>query len=296
MAPGPYTIFAHMNYVHLLRLGHERFRFERAQGATYRQGGYEVDLIYRVEGPLGAFEVQVGTDGQEVTDATGTHRQWHVNRDRLRIVRTLSSSPEAQAMEDSSREASKAANDWAAKLRLHQPVSAYLDTLPPESRRRLFGAAVLEEPGLLAATGLTLAGAWGATPGTVDSFRQGYARFREAGLLDAGGLWVASEAYRKPMAEQARKLLSADPGVRGDISPMESARPVVKREGDRGEFIFPFRIVLLDPSNRKPLYLLEADVVVAGPLTGRASSYAYRIDKVRLVRGQLAPATGPPRP
>jgi hypothetical protein len=120
--------------------GNEEFKTEGIRSWTYlgtAQGGYQVDLNYRITTVEGSFPAVISVLSSE--DPKGAGRQWQVLLEGTSLAppaeRQLSpAGKEIMALRLDSREF---ARDWARKLSQGLREEAFLDTRPPESRRAL---------------------------------------------------------------------------------------------------------------------------------------------------------------
>jgi hypothetical protein len=288
-AAGMFSTFCQQPFVLLMRMGQPTIKFDRIERTIFKRGGYEVDLVYKIDTVMGSFEMQIGTTGQEVTDATGTRRQWHVDVMRTLMVGTRTNTPAGDKFEKASYFARQSANEWVMKLRANQSVAAFLDTIPHKDRTGVVGNALLLEPALVSVTGLTLPGAWGAKEDG-GAVRKLWEAFRDGALVDQKDLWAARDNAKKEMAEDIRMALAGKAKIGSDISLFDTLVPAYKEGGEQSEFRFPIRFLTWTPEATKARYFVEGEVIVVGPAEpDPAVGLPYRVTKLRLVRGQTAP-------
>ncbi|MFO0846324.1 MAG: hypothetical protein U0797_28770, partial [Gemmataceae bacterium] len=181
--PGAFTQFRTSQYTQLMRMGVSRFSFERIGHSEFDRGGYQVGLIYRVEVPAGTLLLQVGTQGVEVPEATGTRRRWQVMPQGTK-VEDYRPNAQAKLFESGARLASDVINQWLEHVRRGDTVPAYIYTLTDAKRERQLGAAASTAPALAVLVGASLAGALGATDEGKAAFTKGLAEYRSGALVD----------------------------------------------------------------------------------------------------------------
>lgn len=143
---------------------------------------------------------------------------------------------------------------------------------------------------MLAATGLTLPGAWSPTQELVKTFRQGLAEYRKGGLIDATDLWVTSEHARKEILEGVRDLLAGTAPAQTDPVTYDILMPRFQRQGDQAEFAFPAGLLTWDVVQDKPGYQIDTELILTGPLVNRPQPTSnFHVKKIRLLNGLTAP-------
>lgn len=286
---GVYSGFQHMDFVRLMRLGPCTVKFERVGRSEYNRGNYEVDLIYLIDGRMGAFEMVVSTVGMDVKEGGGT-RLWHVDLNRTMFTRPVSATADGNRFDVTAGVMRDFLVEWMKKNTFRLKVGQFLDTLPPGEREQSVGLALLEEQAVVGWTGLTVGGAWPAGADRL-AFRKAYAEFLKGAVVDGSELWVSKKGTEQEMIDDVIKTVTCDPTMIPDIQPYEKARiPAFKENGDASEFSFPIRIVTQKVGDVRGRYLVEADLVITGPLVdARPRQVPFRISKVKLIRGQTAP-------
>lgn len=287
---GMFSRFRFTPFALFLRQGPNRIVFDRLSSTSFDRGEHKMSLIYRVDGPLGDYDIQVGTIGSDVTDATGTRRQWHVDLMNTAIIRAVNPNAEGKVFENSARTGFEIAGTWCNRLQSGQVGPAFLDTLPYKERIRQLGAAALTNPGLVAMAGLALPGAWGSTPDAKDDFIKGIKEFGQGAILDTSSYFCTNEDMRKETVAEVKKILSGQIAPGSEFRLVEQAAlPQFKPNGEASEFSYLCRIFLRDPTGKKKSYFVEAEVVVVGPLSARKDiNTAFRVAKLRLIRAQVA--------
>jgi hypothetical protein len=287
--PGLFTRFSQQQYARLLALPRTTYRFVRVDRKEFERGGFKVELIYQVDAPTGEFEVSIGTIGEDTQDASGRRRQWHIDVTRCGIQRPIHQSPENLELERAFAGARGMAAEWGMKVKYGQVLPAYLDTLPPAARRGMAGDAVLQDPVMMNLVGLPLAGALGASAGG-KKFREDLQKYRDGAIVDSSVMWAAREPAKKEMIKEIIDVLHGGVGVSCEITPSDTSVPGFRVNGDEGEFSYPARIMTYRSGEMRGRFVVEADVVVSGPLkTAPVTMSPYRVTKLRLLRGQSAP-------
>lgn len=292
---GPLSRFGTMQLVRLLQLPDTKVTFVRTDQTVFERGGYDVILLYKLETVLGAYELLVGTKGQEVTDGAGSKRAWNVNLGLTGLRGGAVQTPENEDLEAAARGAYAQVQAWAEKLRLSQPGLAYLDTLPEEQRREILGNTLLGEPAVMGASGLALAGGWGARSGRM-STQELLKKFDAKALVDRRNLWAMKEDAKAAMAQEVSDLLMGTGKFAYELTAQTQQEgvipPLLQKKGDKGEFSYPFRVTTFLPGQPRGRFAIEGEVVVAGPLKAQRSRGGvspYQIVKLRLIRGQKDP-------
>ncbi len=287
--PGPFSRFAQQRYVRLLRLPGTTYQFERVERKEFERNGYRVELIYKVNAPSGEFEVSIGTVGVDSAEGAARRRKWHVDVGQCRLKDVVHQTEENKDLETTFNTVHRLVYGLASRVKQRQTVFTFLETLPASSRRAMVGEAALLDPAIMGMTGLPFAGALGASP-EGKKMREEYQRFREGALVDASGMWVLREPTKKEMVKEVIGILGGTTDVQCDITPSDSPVPSLRINGDQGEFGYPVRITTFLPGEMRGRYVFEAEVVFTGPLRAAPTVLSpYRLTKVRLLRGQVAP-------
>jgi hypothetical protein len=174
------------------------------QSWEYKNGGYQLRLVYEVRTPEYSSEVQLMTHG---TERKGEGRDWAVVLNESGVT-PPSSVPPLQARIAELKDSSSAfVEEWLRKLGSGRTAEAYLDTQDPDRRAALrarYGAG-------------QLGGALGADPAPApllldpeaarELYLPGYRDFRRGGLVQAppDTFW-ADERVRKDIPEATKRL------------------------------------------------------------------------------------------
>jgi hypothetical protein len=287
---GMFSRFRTHRLVRLLRFGDATATFNRTEQSSFNRGAYDVVLVYDLDTPLGKYEIQVGTTGQEVSDASGTRRQWQIVHSQTVVLRDLGRTPLGARYEASLPVANQVAHEWAIKARLGYP-GAYLDTLDAKQRALQNSGAILQAPAMVAATGLGFPGSVAASREGVEAYTKGVAEYRKGKLLDSRDFFAAGEKARKQMLAEVTAAFQQNARIEGDLSLAESGGyPGFVENGDESEFSFPAKMATRARGKDHPAYVIELEVVVTGPAANpRRPVSEYRVSKIRLIRGQAAP-------
>jgi hypothetical protein len=294
--PGAFSQFRNSQYVRLIRMGADKVSFERVNMSEYERGAYRVGLIYRVEGPYGAVFVQVGTQGTEVTDETGTRRRWQVMTEGCKADEYRPNEL-AKQLDAGSRVAHDVVNAWMEQVRQGDTLTGYLFSLSEAERARQFGAAALTTPALPAVAGVALPGALAATSETREGLAKGQADYRAGKLIDTKteAFFAAPDNPRAKNPTQHYDQMLAEvktlfSGERPNLEFVQAGQPPAIAVADgRTTYLFPVRITTRAKGPEHPSYMIESEVEVVAPPAGKSGSRDYRIRSLRLIRGQVTP-------
>jgi hypothetical protein len=278
----------------------------------YIGGGYQVQLLYRVNRPETTCTMVVTVVGTEPKGSGG--RQWHVVADQSGL-------PQGQKPQitEEGRALFRAADvareyytkDWLEALRTGRPEEAFLGTLPPAERAPLrqsidgrrvalvladaLGAGAL--PCAAPAAALARAGLI-ADPGAArEASLPGFHGFVTGDLVraEAGTFWAPED-----LRETIVRLTRAQFGRPGDQlaaalavdSGMGAARfPFLQRDGDLQTFGFDLMLPLSADASASPSYLVECRVTVECDAAEAAAGVpkAWRFRSLDLVSGKPLP-------
>ena len=213
--PGPFTFFGEANLTRLLNHGvtaedgaDTQITPLGAQSWEYKNGGYQLLLVYDVRTPAGSAEVQLTLRG---TERKGEPRLWTVLlNDSGMTPRQTDSPPPLQGRLMELRESSSTfLQDWLKKLGDGRLGEAYLDTQDPGRRAAL--RAEYDARQLAGAVGAAPDPARGALLADPEAARRlylpGYREFTRGDLVQAApDTFWADERLRQEIPDTTRKL------------------------------------------------------------------------------------------
>jgi hypothetical protein len=289
-APGPFTTFRLADFTRFLQNSSEKETKIEYVGAPweFREGGYEVRLLYRVTTPEQVFEMRVAVFGQQPERGP---RQWHVLLQQTGMTERIATTQAGRDMEMLAAFAGETARGWCASLSAGQIDSAYLLTLPEARRTKGVPALVLAAPAGAAVVGVAGLAAAG-TPAERAEFQKGRDTFATGASLDTREFW-ADAKFRAPILAAVRKAFAGrSPGAGIDLGLLPPSVPlVVAQDGKSRTLSFGVRGTVYESG--RAAYAIAGDLTVEAPPTPPQSPGEFRVIGLSLRRGQTAPAEGP---
>jgi hypothetical protein len=311
---GPYSVYQDREYVWLVESGRPDEVHVDLRGVKswdYEKGGFQVHQTYRITRPEGQYDLVVPVRSSEGKEIEG--RQWQVVGERVGIVdRRLN--PLGEALERWRQSARQFASDWVGKYHQGRWDRVYLDTLPAadrEARGRAFFNGVRAAQAHQVVTRVLT----GLIGGPIPPLLQEHPAVRCALDLPAFGAFAAGSLVDSRQFDSPRK-------VREDVvkavkrhflqppvvvlrmpegrAPFEMTQP----EGAAGpvvQFLNPVDVWVYLPgadAAKGPTYRCDGALVVEsdpGPITTERQP-RWRVAALKLVRGGIPPASGPPQP
>jgi hypothetical protein len=307
---GAWSTFTQAPHVRLLSSSGEgtTFRLRSASPPELAKKVYRVTLLYDVQLTIGECQLQVVLEGTEAPGQAG--RQWTVVFQRTGSLQpTFHPNEKGRRLIAAGQSAGPFVREWAEKLRRGHLDEAFLETLPAREQARGERRAAPYRSAALAA-GLVgrlplddLAGA--AAAGALAARRRAFLQGAET--TEGGVLSVKKEGPRKFWAHSdfKKEILAL---VKSSFDPAAASHPNLELrvqdlpawewDGDLIRLRFTGRMLLADPTSKRPRYLAEGAVVVEGRSSDEGPPKRWRIRALELIRGQsfTAPAGRPGDP
>jgi hypothetical protein len=267
-ARGGFTGFSQAEYVRFLK-GSEApkpFKLLGIKKWDYEQGGYQVELNYRVNTEEAAFDLLVTVHG--VWGKGARERYWYVNVERSGVDAAFHQfTAEGDKLLKRAESSQKFTAAWLTNLARGAADQAYLDTLPPEKRRkeqRTLGA--LHLAGLPAGKVKLMAG--------------------DLVKVDDKTFWSDKEK-RDDIIKEVKALLANAEGKGGRLVLPPTVLPIWKRGDSVPRFEHDVQLIT-------PQYLVEGRLAVTADAdAANPKNLSWRIEALELVRGRPLP-TAPP--
>lgn len=254
---GPFTDFRQSEIVRQMEQGGAAVQVQclGVKEWGYTAGGYQVQLAYRVSTPLMVSEMGLTVVGVEGTDDAGG-RQWYVKNPQPTLTPELTD--EGRRMSARMATAREFAQGWLHKVGDWQWEQAYLDTLPPEERRRQ-----------------------AAERGS--KFAEGLKAFREGAFVraEAPTFWTADPDTGAKISAGVKGLFGRG-GESPDRLTMPLKMPTYRQEGGQVRFGFDIAIPL------PPQYMVQGRLMVAADATVEPKADDWRVESLDLISGKSA--------
>jgi hypothetical protein len=287
--PGMYSGFCLSEYVQFIRNSGQEARFKRLGSSwEFKEGHYEVEVVYNVETTIGEFILNLLVISVESTG--GGTRQWYIQfQPGAGALQDMKQTQASTELFVAMGAAQPLAREWTTFLQEGQLEAAYLDTLPPKDRKRQGQAWVLTQPLIGAAAGFAPRGATLHSDDWAD-FLKGRADFTARRLVDDKD-FIADEGVKRDIRTAVDRLFSGKAAGQVRLESSSNIRmPHFSREGDLLTLRFPVRVIVMVPGHFGPKYMAEAEVVVKGRASEDAEQGEFRVVALRLRRGMLAPS------
>jgi len=265
---GPFTDFRQSHLVRQMEQGGtaDKVQFLGVQSWGYDQGGYQVQVLYRVTTPSMTSDVLATVFGVDNAEDSGG-RQWFIKNLQPNVQPTMSD--DGKRMTRLSGDAQTFAQAWLDDVRNWDWDKAYLDTLPPAERKEQ--SAELKEP----------------LKDRSKTFQEGEKAFRDGNVVraDAGIFWASPK--------EKDKIINGVRGIFGKGKTPEglsllSNMPIYHHDAERVTLRFDLVIAL------PPLYGVQSQVVVtADARNGDPAPGGWRIESVDMISGKTMTASAP---
>ncbi len=262
---GPFSDFRESQLVRQMEQGGtaDQVQCLGVQSWGYDQGGYQIDVLYRVTTSAMTSEVLTTLLGVDNADETGA-RQWYIKNLQPSLQPKMTD--EGRLMAKMSEEARTFTQHWLNEVYKWDWDKAYLGTLPLAERERLAKTDEKDWP---------------------EKYHEGRKAFRRGDLVraDPGTFWAS--------AKEKDKISSGVRGIFGkgktpDSLTLQSSAPIYHR--DTEQVTFRFDLMLLLP----PQYGVQGQVVVtADARHGDPTAADWRIKSIDLVSGKTLTAGEP---
>jgi hypothetical protein len=258
---GPFTEFRQSQLVRELEQGGGADQVQNLgiQSWGYEQGGYQVQILYRVTTPSMTSEFLATAFGVE-NEESGA-RQWYIKNIQPNAQPMLTD--EGRRMTRLTEDARSFAQNWLNDVYNWDWDKAYLDTLPPAERQEQ-----------------------GKQP-RGDAFHSGMKAFRQGNVIRAEpGVFWASPKEKDKIISGVRGIFGT--GKTPERLSLQGSVPVYHRDADRVTFRFDLTILL------PPQYGVQSQVVVtADARNGDPTPADWRVESLELISGKTLTAGAP---
>jgi hypothetical protein len=180
---------------------------------------------------------------------------------------------------------------WVNRLSSGDLDAAYLETLPAAVRQKQERAAKRTQLPPLAGTGLA---PLALADADARAYLAGRQAFFDGGLVRVAADFWAGPKFRDQMIREARAGFHPGSGQPLQVNLVPARVPLWHQEGERFEMTFNALVPIMDREKKGvPIFLLEANVVVAAPVASLPAGPWY-VERVELLRGYSAPHDRPP--
>jgi len=133
----------------------------------------------------------------------------------------------------------------------------------------------------------------------LSKFRKGREAFaqdpRKAGVLNDKELRTSKAEDRKPTQDSIQRLFAEGSASGAQLDLLGKVRPIYAQEGGRSKIRYPARLTLRHEQSPMPKYLVEAEILVEGPVTDSpVPPGEFRVVGLRVLRGMEPPRPDPP--
>jgi hypothetical protein len=265
---GAYTGFRQTQLVRQMEQGGaaDQVQCLGVQSWGYDQGGYQVQVLYRLTTPAMISEVLATVFGVDNADDSGA-RQWYIKNVQPNILPVMTD--EGRRMAQLTEDARNFAQNWLNEVKDWKWDKAYLDTLPPAERKEWEGKERKD---------------WDA------KHQAGWDALRQGDLVHADpAVFWASPKEKDKIISVVRGIFGSKGKTPEDLN-LQPAVPIYHRDAD--QVTLRFDLTLLLP----PEYGVQSQVVVtADARNGDPTPADWRVESLELISGKtLTPgAVGP---
>jgi hypothetical protein len=265
---GPFTDFRQSHLVRQMEQGGpaDQVQFLGVQSWGYDQGGYQVQVLYRVTTPTMTSEVLATVFGVDNAEDSGA-RQWYIKNLQPNLQPSMSD--DGRRMTQLSGDAQSFAQAWLEEVTSWDWDKAYLDTLPPAEREKQ--AAELKRP----------------LKDRSKAFQEGEKAFRDGNVVRADpGVFWASPKEKDKIINGVRGIFGK--GKTPEGLSLQPNMPIYHRDGERVTLRFDLMIPL------PPMYGVQSQIVVtADARNGDPTAADWRVEALELISGKSLTAGAP---